>query len=333
MLTDSMTGLNRAAILLMCLGEEATAKIFAELSDDEVNLLSRTMATINHIPGAIKDKVLAHYRQARQQSSGQFFKGSAFARKAISAIGDSSRMDSLLKQYVANTEDRPLATIARMKPAIAADLLEREHPQTTALILSTQQARHAADILALLPETLQADIVYRIGRLEKVSSGVLNDIESALQREMERVTYKQERLIGGIDLVVDLLLNLKNNHNTKIIDQIGETDDDLAEQIRRKMFSFDNLINLDGRSLQMILREVNNESLALALKNASGELKEKIFANMSPRAADMIRDDLEALGPVRFSEVDAMQQSIVKIALKLEEEGKFLPGENEHVLD
>jgi flagellar motor switch protein FliG len=125
---------------------------------------------------------------------------------------------------------------------------------------------------------------------------------------------------------------MKNNMHSKIIDKIGENDDQMAEKIRRKMFTFDSLINLDGRSLQMILREVNNESLALALKNASVEIKERIFANMSPRAADMIRDDLEAMGPVRVSEVEAMQQSIVKIAMQLEQEGKFLSDDNDNVL-
>ena len=143
---------------------------------------------------------------------------------------------------------------------------------------------------------------------------------------------KEERIIGGLDQVVGLLGKMKNNMHSKIIDKIGENDDQMAEKIRRKMFTFDSLINLDGHSLQMILREVNNESLALALKNASVEIKERIFANMSPRAADMIRDDLEAMGPVRVSEVEAMQQSIVKIAMQLEQEGKFLSDDNDNVL-
>jgi flagellar motor switch protein FliG len=312
MLTESLTGVNRAAILLMCLGEQATAKIFAELTDDEVKRLSGAMTAINHIPAAVQESVMAHYREERKrQSSGHFIKGRAFARNAIIALDDSARTDALLQQYEASIENRYMGTITKMQPKVVADLLENEHPQTIALILSTQPADHAAGVLSHLPEEIQPDIVYRIGRLERVSTDILNQIEAALQRD-----------IG----------EMKHNLHTSIIDKIGENDDQMAEEIRRKMFTFDSLINLDGRSLQMILREVNNESLALALKNASLEIKERIFSNMSPRAADMIRDDLEALGPVRLSEVEAMQQSIVKIALQLEQEGKFLSDDNHNVL-
>lgn len=329
---ESVTGVNRAAVLLICLGEQAAAKVFAELSDDEVKRISNAMSTINHIPAALKEKVMAHYREERRQATGQFVKGSSFARNAISALDDSSRTDSLLQQYEASIENRYMGTITKMKPKVAADLLEKEHSQTIALILSTQPTNHAAAILSHLPEELQADIVYRIGSLERVSADTLKEIEAALQRDIGLVAEKEERIIGGLDQVVGLLGRMKNNMHSKIIDKIGENDDQMAEKIRRKMFTFDSLINLDGRSLQMILREVNNESLALALKNASVEIKERIFANMSPRAADMIRDDLEALGPVRVSEVETMQQSIVKIAMQLEQEGKFLSDDNDNVL-
>jgi flagellar motor switch protein FliG len=329
---ESVTGVNRAAVLLICLGEQAAAKIFAELSDDEVKRISNAMSAINHIPAALKEKVMAQYREERRQASGQFVKGSSFARNAISALDDSSRTDTLLQQYEASIENRYMGTITKMKPKVAADLLEKEHSQTIALILSTQPTNHAAAILSYPPEELQADIVYRIGSLERVSADTLKEIEAALQRDIGLVAEKEERIIGGLDQVVGLLGKMKNNMHSKIIDKIGENDDQMAEKIRRKMFTFDSLINLDGRSLQMILREVNNESLALALKNASVEIKERIFANMSPRAADMIRDDLEAMGPVRVSEVEAMQQSIVKIAMQLEQEGKFLSDDNDNVL-
>ncbi len=211
-----------------------------------------------------------------------------------------------------------------MQARMVASLLEREHPQTIALVLSTQHVQHASEILSCLPEELQADVVYRIAKLEKVSPDVITQIEEALQREIGRGVGKEQKQVGGIDKVVDLLGHLENNLDSEILDTIEETDIDMAEEIRKKMFTFENLLALDGRSLQMILREVNNDSLTMALKTASEEMKEKIFSNMSARAADMIRDDLDAMGPVRLSEVEAMQQSIVKIAMKLEEEGKLV---------
>ncbi|MCB2214700.1 MAG: flagellar motor switch protein FliG [Desulfobulbaceae bacterium] len=326
MAIESLTGLNKAAVLLICLGEEATAKIFEELTDDEVRKVTRAMAAIEHIPSDIKDKVFLQFSNAQDEFAGLFVKGNEFARNAIAATNLGERTEMLLEQFISGTETRSLETISLMQPRMVAGLLEKEHPQTVALILSTQHVEHAAEILSHLSEAMQADVVYRIAKLEKVSPEVLNHIEDALHREIGLVASKEQREIGGLDKVVDLLGNMKNNLDVDIIETIEETDADMAEEIRKRMFTFENLIALDGRSLQMILREVNNDSLTLALKTASEEMKEKIFANMSIRAADMIRDDLEAMGPVRLSEVEAMQQSIVKIAMKLEEEGKLMLG-------
>jgi flagellar motor switch protein FliG len=324
MAIESLTGLNKAAVLLISLGEEASAKIFQELSDDEVRKVTRTMATIDHIPVDIKQKVFALFSEAQEQFAGLFVKGNEFAKKAIVATDAGNRTKNLLDQFISGTETKSLETIALMQPRMVAGLLEKEHPQTVALILSTQHVEHAAEILSHLPEKMQSDVVYRIARLEKVSPEVLNNIDDALHREIGLVSGKERKEIGGIDKVVDLLDNMKNNLDADILDAIEETDFDMAEEIRKKMFTFENLVALDGRSLQMILREINNDSLTLALKTASDEMQEKIFANMSNRAADMIRDDLEAMGPVRLSEVETMQQSIVKIAMKLEEEGKLV---------
>ncbi len=323
---ESLTGLNKAAVLLICLGEEASARIFEELTDDEVRRVTRAMAAIDHIPSNIKDKVFLQFSNAQDEFAGLFVKGNEFARNAITATNLGERTEMLLEQFISGTETRSLETISLMQPRMVAGLLEKEHPQTVALILSTQHVEHAAEILSHLSEAMQADVVYRIAKLEKVSPEVLNHIEDALHREIGLVASKEQREIGGLDKVVDLLGNMKNNLDIDIIETIEETDADMAEEIRKRMFTFENLIALDGRSLQMILREVNNDSLTLALKTASEEMKEKIFANMSIRAADMIRDDLEAMGPVRLSEVEAMQQSIVKIAMKLEEEGKLMLG-------
>lgn len=321
---ESLTGLNKAAVLLICLGEEASAKIFDELSDEEVRKVTRAMAAIDHIPTDIKEKAFSFFAEAQQEFAGLFVKGNEFARNAISGIGKKDRNEVLLDQFISGTESRSLETIALMQPQMVAGLLEKEHPQTVALILSTQHVEHAAEIMSFLPEAMQSDVVYRIAKLDKVAPEVLSNIENALNKEIGLVAGKEQKEIGGLNKVVDMLGNMKNNLDTDILEAMEETDPDLAEEIRKMMFTFENLTALDGRSLQMILREVNNDSLTMALKTASDEMKEKIFSNMSTRAADMIRDDLDAMGPVRLSEVEAMQQSIVKIAMKLEEEGKLV---------
>ena len=322
----TLTGLNKAAVLLICLGDEATSKVFEELTDDEIRQLTRTMATIDHIPENIKDKVFASYAETQRELAGLFVKGADFAKKAIASAGSDERIAGLMEQFVSGTESRPLETIALMQPKMVAGLLEKEHPQTMALILSTQHVEHASEILAHLPEEVRADVIYRIAKIEKVSTDVLARIEDALHREIGLVAGKEQKQVGGLDKVVDLLDHLKNSMDAEILETIEQTDPDMAEEIRKRMFTFENLVALDGRSLQMILREVSNDSLTLALKTASDEMKEKIFANMSSRAADMIRDDLEAMGPVRLSEVEVMQQTIVKIAMKLQEEGKLVLG-------
>ena len=323
---ESLNGLNKAAVLLISLGEEASAKIFNELSDEEVRKVTRAMAAIDHIPIDIKEKAFAFFAESQQEFAGVFVKGNEFAKNAISAIDEGDRNEILLDQFISGTESRSLETIALMQPQMVAGLLEKEHPQTVALILSTQHVEHAAEIMSFLPEAMQSDVVYRIAKLDKVSPEVLSNIENALNKEIGLVAGKEQKEIGGLNKVVDMLGNMKNNLDNDILEAMEETDPDMAEEIRKMMFTFENLTALDGRSLQMILREVNNDSLTMALKTASDEMKEKIFSNMSTRAADMIRDDLDAMGPVRLSEVEAMQQSIVKIAMKLEEEGKLVLG-------
>ncbi len=326
MAIETLTGLNKVAVLLICLGEEATSRIFDELSDDEVRQVTRAMASIEHIPMDIKEKVFAQFHEAQNQFAGLFIKGEDFAKRAIAATPGEQRSEFLMDQFISGTESKSLETISLMAPRMVAGLLEHEHPQTVALVLSTQHVEHASEILANLPEEIQADVTYRISKIEKVSPEVISRIEDALHREIGLVSGKAHKKVGGIDAVVGILNHMKNNLDADILEKMEETDPDMAEEIRKKMFTFENLVALDGRSLQMILREVNNDSLTMALKTASEQMKEKIFANMSARAADMIRDDLDAMGPVRLSEVELMQQSIVKIAMKLEEEGKLVLG-------
>lgn len=320
---ESINNVKKAAIVLMCLGEDATARIFQEFSDDEIRRVTKAMASIEHIPSEVKQKVLDSFFEAQNDYAGLFVKGSDFAKMAL-AKTESDRAATLLDQFISGEESNPLETISMMQPRMVASLLEKEHPQTIALILSTQHVQHASDILANLPEDMQADVVYRIAKIEKVSPDVITGIEEALNKELGRSIGREQKQVGGLNKVVDLLGHMQNNLDADILENIEENDIEMAEEIRKLMFTFENLISLDGRSLQMILREVNNDSLTMALKTASEEMREKIFANMSSRAADMIRDDLDAMGPVRLSEVEAMQQSIVKIAMKLEEEGKLV---------
>ncbi|MFN2354745.1 MAG: flagellar motor switch protein FliG [Desulfopila sp.] len=321
--TESVSNVNKAAIILILLGEDAAARVFQEFTDEEIRRVTKAMAAIDHIPYTMKSSAIDSFLADQKEYAGLFIKGGEFAKTTLSKT-ESERSHDLLEQFITGNEAKPLQSIAMMQSRMVAGMLEKEHPQTIALILSTQHVQHASEILSYLPEEVQADVVYRIAKIDKVSPEVITGIEEALNKELGRNVGKEQRQVGGIDKVVDLLGHLQNNLDADILESIEDDDAELAEEIRKRMFTFENLIGLDGRSLQMILREVNNDSLTMALKTASDEMKEKIFANMSARAADMVQDDLDAMGPVRLSEVEAMQQSIVKIAMKLEEEGKVV---------
>ncbi len=324
---DKLDGIIKSAVLLICLGEELASRVMRELSDEEIFKVTKVIAEIKHIPEDIRNVVMDDFKFSAETQVGLVIKGQEFAKKTIAGSGPETRVKALMKQFVSGTESRPLETISKMQPTMVAGFLEREHPQTIALILSTQTSEHASTIVSHLPDEMQSDIIYRIAILDSVSPSVINRIEEALHRELGIATGEQDqRPVGGIAKVVEILDQMENNLDADILDNLEEVDPDMVEEIRKQMFTFDDLINVDGRSIQMILREVNNDSLTLSLKTASDELKEKILTNMSARAADMIRDDLEALGPVRLSEVEAMQQTIIKIAMKLEEDGKLILG-------
>lgn len=326
--SQKLSGAEKAAILLLCLGEEATSKVFEALSDAEVREITRHMINIEHIPAEVSRDVVAEFHRTQKTHAGIFVRGNEFVKKVISGV-DQTRVERLMEDITWEDEARPLETIAIMQPHMVASLLENEHPQTVALILSTQKIDHSAKILNCMNESVRSDVMYRIARISRVSPEIVGQIEDALRKEIGIVARqdKQQQQLGGVNRVVDIINNMGQGADKKILEGIGKTDPDMAEEIRKNMFRFEDLINLDGRTLQTILREVNNDQLTLALKSASDNLKESIFQNISGRAAEMIQDDLEAMGPVKLSEVETMQQTIVKIVLKLEEEEKILiPG-------
>lgn len=325
--SSKLTGVQKAAVLLLCLGEQATAKIFESLTDQEVRAVSRCMMEIDHVPAKVTNEVVAEFQKSQKEALGLFVQGESFVRRAIAGGGDQSRAEQLMEQVTCGDGPRPLETISMMQPRMVSGLLQSEHPQTVALILSTQKTEHAARILGFFPEELQGEVMYRIAKIDKVSPEVLNQIEDVLQREIGVVVSREQHQVGGVDKVVEIMGRLEKGSDKTILSGIEVTDAQLAEEIRRRMFTFEDLVGLDGRALQTILREINNDQLTMALKTATDAIKEKIFANMSSRAAEMIQEDLDAMGPVKLSDVETMQQTIVKIAVRLEEEGQIvIPG-------
>jgi len=325
---QKLSGSQKAAILLLNLGEEITAQIFEALDDSEVREISRCMLTINRIPASLSREVLSEFQKVQREQTAIYVKGTDFVKKALNSGANKLRGARLMEQITYGIESRPLETISMMPPQVVASLIENEHPQTVAVILSTQQVEHAANIITFMPDALKADVMYRIAKIERISPAIINQIEEALEHEIGIVAHREnEQQIGGIDKVVDIINNMSQGADRPILSYIEETDNDMAEEIRKSMFTFEDLVNLPGRTMQVVLREVTNNQLTLALKSASESMRNFIFQNISERAAEMIQEDLEAMGPVKLSEVETTQQAIVKTALRLEDEGKIvIPG-------
>ncbi len=322
-----LSGVEKAAILLLCLGEDAAAKVFEELDDADIRKISRCMMSMEHVPADLARQVISRFEKAQEENAGIYVKGEEFVQKAISGSSDPKRREILLEQLAAGVSFRPLETISMMPPRMVAGLLEREHPQTVALILSTQTPEHTSKIIDYLDEEARADIMYRIAKIDKVSPEIIQQIEDSMRQEIGMVVSREHQQVGGVDKVVDILGRLTKGKDRNILSHMEVSDPALAEIIRRRMFTFDELVYLDNRGMQTILREINNDTLVVALKTASEEIKNKIFSNISTRAAEMIKDDLEAMAPVRLSDVEKAQQEIIQVAMRLEEEGKVvIPG-------
>jgi flagellar motor switch protein FliG len=324
---SKMSGAEKAAYLLLCLGEDTTTAVFKELKDEEIRLISNFMRGVEHVPADLARQAVDHYRKTQEEYAGLFIDGKDFLNNALVSTGDDKRIESILDDLNSEFEGKPLETISMMDPRMVAGLLQNEHPQTVSLILSTQKAEHTGRILLYLPEELRSEVVYRIARIEKVSPDIIHQIEEALKREIGGFVKNEQQNVGGMDKVVEILTRMEKSVEQNILTGIEQLDPETAEKIRNLLFTFDDIHVIDNIGMQKILREVKNETLTLALKTASDVVKDKIFQNISEGAAAIIMEDLEALGPVKLSDVEQAQRSIVKIALRLEEEGQLvLPG-------
>lgn len=321
---SKLTGVEKSAVLLLCLGEETTAQVFRELSDDEIRMISRVMMNFDHIPSQLARDVMNDYYQTQKKYAGFFVDGEDFVKNSIASTGDHDRIDSLLEDVISGFDSRPLETISIMEPRMVSSLLQNEHPQTVALVLSTQKPDHTSKILSSFSIDLKTEVIYRMAKIEKVSPEVITQIEDALKQEIGDVVSQEQHSFGGTDKVVEILTRMEKGTDRDVLEKIQDVDQDLAEEIQNKLFTFEDLVNIDNRAMQMILREIKNETLTLSLKTASETVKDKILNNISERAKEIIKEDIEAMGPVRLSDVEEAQQGIVRIALRLEEEGQIV---------
>jgi len=326
--TDRITGPQKAAIFLFAIGEELASQIVKKLDEEEIKRLGGTMAKGSSITPKMLDNIFTEFNELASSVPGSMAigpsRGSQFIKNVLAKSVDAGRAKILLEEMQGETRWDLFQQIKRLDPKTLANFLKNEHPQTISLILAHLDSTQTAGILADLPAPLQTDVIYRIAELENVPPAILEEIDQALQEGISMLENVEGRKIGGIRAVAEILNQMDSSVESAILKGIEEQKQGLADEIRKHMFVFEDLLQVDDRGIMAILKEVTNEVLQLALKTGSEELKEKIFKNMSERAAQMLKEDLEVMGPVRLRDVEGAQQNIIKVGKKLESEGKVV---------
>lgn len=317
------TGLEDAAILLMSVGEEQAAEVFKFLSPKEVQKLGERMARMKTVPRERLEEVVANFNRAKEEQFSLVGDTDAFVSQVLKrALGD-DKADMLLDRILQGRDVSGIESLKWMDPGAIAELLKNEHPQIVASILVHLERDHAAEVLRHFAERLRNDVLLRIATLDGIQPQALQELNEVLSKVLAGGEKLKKATLGGTKATAEILNFLGTQLETGAVESIREHDAELAQKILDQMFTFDDLENLDDRSVQVLLREVQSESLIVALKGTEESLREKIFKNMSTRAAEMLKEDLESKGPVRVSEVEAEQREILKIVRRLADEGQL----------
>jgi flagellar motor switch protein FliG len=318
------TGRQKAAIFLITLGPEVAPEIFKHLREDEIEAITFEMAKFDKITPEDKEAVLIEFNELMMAQEFITTGGLDYAREVLEkALGTQKAID-IINRLTSSLQVRPFDFIRRTDPQHLLNFIQGEHPQTIALILCYLDPTKASQILASLPHNYQADVARRIATMERVSPDVLREVERVLERKLSTLASEDYTSAGGVDAVVEILNNVDRGTEKTIIEALEEEDPELAEEIKKKMFVFEDIVLLDDRAIQRVLREVDNQELAKALKSVDQDVQDKIFRNMSKRAASLLREDMEFMGPVRLKDVEDCQQKIVNIIRKLEEAGEIV---------
>lgn len=319
-------GVERSATLLIALGEDGAAEVLKHLGPREVQKLGHAMAALKSVPRERVESILDSFHETFSKHAAVHVDTDNYIRNVLTkALGD-DKASNLISRILQGGETAGIEGLKWMDATTVADLIKNEHPQIIATILVHLENDHASEILNHFTERLRNDVVLRIATLEGIQPEALRELNETLLRVLSGSASIKKTAMGGVRTVANILNYIGTANETSVVDAVREYDPDLAQKILDEMFVFENLMEIDDRSIQLILREVQSDSLVLALKGASPDLREKIFKNMSQRAAEMLREDLEAKGPVRVSEVESEQKEILKTVRRLADEGQIVLG-------
>ncbi|MBT1247173.1 MULTISPECIES: flagellar motor switch protein FliG [unclassified Thermosipho (in: thermotogales)] len=320
----NIPGKRKAAILLVLMGPENAANVLKQLEEQDVETLTIEIANLGKVTDDEKEQVLSEFKELSKAREMLLSGGIDYAKEMLIKAFGPERAMKVIERLVSNLQVKPFEFMKLADPMQVVNFLQSEHPQTIALVLSFLEPPLAAKVLSALPENIQAEVIKRIALLERASPDVVREIEKNLEKKFSGIGMQTLSQVGGVDTAAEIINNIDRATEKSIMEKLGYESPELAEEIRRRLFVFEDLLKLDDRSVQLVLREVDTRDLAVALKGASEELKEKIFNNMSKRAAQLLKDELEFMGPVRVKDVEEAQQKIINIVRRLEEAGEIV---------
>ena len=321
---EGMSGVQKAAILLISLGPEKSATIFKHLKEDEIEELTLEIANTRSISPQIKEEVLEEFYQICLAQQYIAEGGIGYARELLEKALGNDQAQTVISKLTASLQVRPFEFVRKTEASQVFNFIQDEHPQTIALILSYLAPGQSAMILGSLPPEKQADVAKRIAMMDRTSPDVIREVEGVLERKLASLVNQDYAIIGGVDAVVEILNAVDRATEKHIMETMEIDEPELADEIRKKMFVFEDILLLDDRAIQRVLRDVDNKDLAIALKGSNEEVQNAIFNNLSKRLAAMIKEDMEFMGPVRMKDVEEAQQKIVGIIRKLEDSGEIV---------
>lgn len=321
---SELSGQTKAAVLMLSIDRDAAATILRQLEPRAIEEVTRELASLGDVPAPVRARVLNEFYEQAAAQAWINEGGLDYARKLLSESLDPKEADRILQQISQQVRKSPFAFLQKAETENLLTFIQDEHPQTIALIVSHLPYHKASEILAGLPGPKQIEVVKRVANMEQTNPEVVSEVERGLEARLSNLLTTSYEKLGGVDTVAEVLNLVDRQTEKHIMEGLEAESPDLVEQIRRLMFVFEDIRLVDDKGIQAVLKEIDNDELALALKTASEALTEKIFMNMSARAAEMIREDMEYMGPVRVSDVEAAQQRIVDVVRRLEDAGEII---------
>ena len=330
-MAKEFSGPEKAAVLLMSLGEDAASKVLSHMDEREIQNIGNYMASLGEVDAKEMDDINKEFFDMVSFGMGGLgVSGVDFLRNTLSKALDPEKAEEIINNITLPGDEMTLGggidTVRSLEPQVISSFLINEHPQTAAIILAHLDPQVASKAIAELPEENRTEIMYRLATLERVTPTVIRELDESLQQEFRSSGVVSGNKLGGVDIVAKMMGGMDRTTEQAILTEMDEVDQPMADQIRALRFTFEDILKIDDPGIQLILKEINQEDLLVGLKTASDELKEKLFTNMSERGAMMMKDDLESLGPTKISDVEKGQQKVIAVIKKLEEDGKVSVG-------